>query len=51
MEQFDYNQRLLKEIAELKDSESTITLMPKPDRDAPKKLEASIFDEYTCKNP
>ena len=26
-------------------SESTITLIPKPDKDAPKKLEVNIFDE------
>ena len=41
--------------------EATITLIPKPDKDAtkkqqqqqqnPKKLQASITDEHRCKNP
>ena len=33
--------------------EATITLIPKPDKDATKKrkLQASITDEHRCKNP
>ena len=33
--------------------EATITLIPKPDKDATKKrkLQANITDEYRCKNP
>ena len=33
--------------------EATVTLIPKPDKDATKKrkLQANITDEYTCKNP
>ena len=33
--------------------EANITLIPKPDKDTNKKrkLQASIFDEYRCKNP
>ena len=33
--------------------EVTITLIPKPDKDATKKrkLQANIFDQYRCKNP
>ena len=32
--------------------EATITLIPKPDKDATKtKLQASITDEHICKNP
>ena len=33
--------------------EATITLKPKPDKDAPKKrkLQANITDEHRCKNP
>ena len=32
--------------------EATITLIPKPDKDATKrKLQTNITDEYRCKNP
>ena len=33
--------------------EATITLIPKPDKDATKKrkLQANITDEHSCKNP
>ena len=31
--------------------EATITLIPKPDKDATKKLQANITDEHRCKNP
>ena len=32
--------------------EATITLIPKPDKDTPKKeLQTNITDEYRCKNP
>ena len=33
--------------------EATITLIPKPDKDATKKrkIQANIIDEYRCKNP
>ena len=35
--------------------EATITIIPKPDKDAPsqkkRKLQANITDEHRCKNP
>ena len=31
--------------------EATITLIPKPDKDSTKKLQANITDEHRCKNP
>ena len=31
--------------------EATITLIPKPDKDATRKLQANITDEHRCKNP
>ena len=31
--------------------EATITRIPKPDKDATKKLQANITDEHRCKNP
>ena len=31
--------------------EATITLIPKPDKDTTKKLQANITDEHRCKNP
>ena len=31
--------------------EATITLIPKPDKDPTKKLQANITDEHRCKNP
>ena len=49
--------KLLQKIAEeckLPNSfyEATITLIPKPDKDATKKeLQANITDEHRCKNP
>ena len=31
--------------------EATITLIPKPDKDTTRKLQANITDEHRCKNP
>ena len=31
--------------------EATITLIPKPDKDKKRKLQANITDEHRCKNP
>ena len=31
--------------------EATITLIPKPDKDNTRKLQANITDEHRCKNP
>ena len=31
--------------------EATITVIPKPDKDITKKLQANITDEHRCKNP
>ena len=31
--------------------EATITLIPKPDKDATKKLQAHVTNEYRCKSP
>ena len=31
--------------------EATITLIPKPDKDVTKKLQANITDKHRCKNP
>ena len=31
--------------------ETTITLIPKPDKDKKRKLQANITDEHRCKNP
>ena len=31
--------------------EATITLIPKPDKDAARKLQPNITDEHRCKNP
>ena len=47
--------KLFQKIAEGKLSnsfyEATITLIPKSDKDATKKLQANITDEHRCKNP